>query len=312
MTHVYAAVKQAEAAHARLIKQELADWLAEPWAIEERQVADARAVLHVEPSPSAKKASLEPTPTRQGLLAELAWANEQPWPGRSGTTDQLSYIAVVRTAIAANNRTVGMSRYTLSELVGISPSTAYRSLERHVSQGRLLRHAPASEELATRYEVVLHNETRDSLRAPQDLLQNETRHVLTDSPLLAESGLIAQQPLPDLFRTRLGLSKLAFLLYHALEDGRPLKAAELARRVGKNRSTVGRALREQLFSAGLALETPNGWLRQPADFKKLAIDLGTAGATERTRKRNAEQRENYRSALERGMRPPHRRTERCA
>jgi len=235
-----------------------------------------------------RQVELKPTRTRERLAAELEWANRQAWPGRSGTTDRLTYTAVVNTAIAANELTVGMSRYTLSEFVGIAPATAYRSLERHVRQGRLLRHPPASIELASRYEVVLRNETR----------RNPSQGTVV-------SSLVMQQPVHDAFRTRQGLSKTALLVIEALDFEHPQTAAELARKIGKHRSTIGRILSGQLFSAGLALETSNGWLRTDASLDELAVDLGTSGAAERTRKRNAEQRELYRLGLERGMKPRH-------
>jgi DNA-binding transcriptional ArsR family regulator len=211
-----------------------------------------------------------------------------PWgtPGRAeqGATDRLTYNAVVRTAIAANSMIVGMSRYTLAELAGVSPSTAYRSLNRHVTEARLARLAPESEELALRYEVLA-------------VLQSDTKHS-SSSLVTALSGIEMQQPPPDLFRAAGGLSKAALRVYEALDPTRPQTAAELARKLDRNPSSVGRIL-PKLFSAGLAQDLEDGWVRTDANLEDVAEDYGVNGAADRMRRYNAQQREAYRAFLKR-------------
>jgi hypothetical protein len=222
------------------------------------------------------------TPTREGLLANLGWSLRHSWPSRTGPVDRLTYNAVVRTAIAANSLIVGMSRYTLAELAGISPSTAHRSLNRHVAAARFAKLAPESEELALRYHVL-------------DVLQSDTRHT-SDSLLTAVSGIEMQQPPPDLFRAAGGLSKAALRVYEVLDPTRPQTAAELARKLDRNRSSVSRIL-PKLYSAGLAQDLEEGWVRTDANLEQVAEDYGVKGAAERMRCYNAQQRQAYRAFL---------------
>jgi len=263
----------------------------------QRFLRDARATLNEHP----EHPSLKLTRTRQKLLAELEWTNAQAWPGRSGTTDKLAYMSVLGIAWRVNRTDdVGVSVRELGELIGVAFETARRALRR-LFERDLLRRAEDEQPKgrSSRFNVVLHN---DVSLADDDavLLRNEVSLTATTTilSLRPKTDLVTQQSVPDAFRTQKGLGKTAYLVLGQLEDAHPQTASELATRVGKHRSTVSRSLR-QLESAGLALETPNGWRKEPADLQQLAEDLGTAGAAERLRQHNAEQRVGYRRYLER-------------
>jgi hypothetical protein len=51
---------------------------------------EAKAVLVSKP-----EAALPWTRPRERLAALRAWADAQPWPGRTGTTDKLAYVALL-------------------------------------------------------------------------------------------------------------------------------------------------------------------------------------------------------------------------
>jgi hypothetical protein len=166
------------------------------------------------------------TSTRRILLAQLEWSQGDAWPERTGPTDKLTYEAVVRTAVAANELTVGMSRYTLAELTGLSSSTAYRSTKRHVARGRFTSKPSEQEELGTRYTVV------------QTVVQSDTRHGHLPSFLTAVSSLTMHQSPPDLFRSRAGLSKAALRLYDALDPTQGQRVADLAAKLNRHRTSI--------------------------------------------------------------------------
>jgi hypothetical protein len=179
---------------------------------------------------------------------------------------------------------VEVSRYTLAELSGVSPSTARASLKRHVAKGRFASFPRKDEARATPYRISL------------GVLQSDTKpreHTL----LTALFRLNLQQPPPDLFCGRAGLSKAALRYYEALDPERPQKAADLARKLKRNRSSVGRQLK-QLEAFGLAVESAEGWLKADADLEKLAEERGIAGITERKRAYHESLRPGHRAYLE--------------
>jgi hypothetical protein len=226
------------------------------------------------------------TGTRKRLLDEARWASEQPWPGRSGTTDRLVYATILDIAFIANTTDgLHLSLRRLRQPTGIAVETARRSRLRLVERKLLTPIEKGKPEwLASSFNLTLQHERR-----------NETHTELLPSPI--GSYVSRYATLPDAFRTKRGLPKAAWVLLNRLGDT-PQKRADLARELKRHPSTISRNLR-QLESAGLALQTTQGWIYVDADLERLAHDLGTAGAAERMRREDAIQREAYHAYLER-------------
>jgi ribosomal protein S25 len=224
------------------------------------------------------------TDTREQLARLLLGSQEHAWPERTGAPDKLTYEAVLRTAIAANALMVEVSRYTLAEQTGVSDSTARASLKRHVAKGRLVKFPREDEARATPYRINL------------SVLQVDPKP-REHSSLLAMLRVTMQQSPPDLFCGRAGLSKAVYRYYEAVDRMQPQSTAELARKLGRNRSSAGRALR-QLEAFGLVEKAEDGWLKTEADLEKLAEEHGTAGTTERKRAYHESLRPGHRAYLE--------------
>jgi hypothetical protein len=79
------------------------------------------------------------TPTRQTIIAMMAWADALDWAGKSGGTDLYAYLAFLGVAYRANTTYVGMSQYQLGELIGVSNKTAWRSMRRLERRGLIKR-----------------------------------------------------------------------------------------------------------------------------------------------------------------------------
>ena len=133
------------------------------------------------------------------------------------------------------------------------------------------------------------------------MLHNDVSLSLTH-PLNCYDSRTYATRVPDLFKSRDGLSKAALRVYEALDLTQAQKAAELARKLKRNRSSVGRQLK-QLANFGLAAKVDNKWLKLDADLEKLAEEQGTAEAVERTRAYNESLREGYRAYLKRKGNP---------
>jgi hypothetical protein len=133
-------------------------------------------------------------------------------------------------------------------------------------------------------------------RVGLDVLQSHTKP-REHSSLLALFRLNLQQPPPDLFCGKQGLSKAVLRAYEALDPERPQKVAPLAKKLGRHRSSVGRSLK-QLAAFDLAVNADDGWRKLDADLEKLAEKQGTAGTTERKRAYHESLRPGHRAYLE--------------
>jgi hypothetical protein len=106
-----------------------------------------------------------------------------------------------------------------------------------------------------------------------------------------------QQSPPDLFCGRAGLSKATYRYYEAVDRTQGQSTADVARKLNRNRSSAGRALK-QLEAFGLVEKAEDGWLKADADLEKLAEEHGTAGTTDRKRAYHGRLREGHRAYLE--------------
>jgi predicted transcriptional regulator len=240
------------------------------------------------PLDEPEEASL--TSTRRRILALMAWAKDQEWPGKSGATDLYAYLAFLQVAYETNKTYVGMSQYQLAELVGISNKTAWLSMRRLERRGLIKRDeqndvTPSIEPRADRYFLGSPNLLRNYV-SPSDTI-----------PLNCKDSRTFATLVPDLFKTRKGLSKTTLRVYDALDLVQAQKAADLARKLKRHRSNVGNALK-QLAAFDLATKTEDGWLKLLADLEALAEVQGTAAAMERNRAYYGTLREGYRTYLQ--------------
>jgi predicted transcriptional regulator len=186
------------------------------------------------PFPEEDEAPLADTKTRQAVLGMLAWALEDGWKGRGGATDFHAFLAFLGVAYRANKLFVGMSQYQLAELIGVNPSTAWRSIRRLERKGLLKRedahrrttHLPAENSLAGSYLLI----------GPENAHRRITLVTTYSSSFLVVSN--APMRVPDAFRTKGGLSKAALRLYEALDLTQAQTPSELADRLSRDVRTV--------------------------------------------------------------------------
>lgn len=197
------------------------------------------------------------TPARERILALAAWATDQAWPGKSGTTDLNAFRAILGVAYRANKTDVAVSQYDLSEWIDVSNRTAWNALKR-LQRRELLRvpnHGRCPKCKAgkvvlkhrgrggkhwpfygcDRFPECDHSEKRDaSLALTYELVSQKVSHnyVIHDKattlPCQAKYDADLRQ-IPDAFRTSRGLIKGALPLIDHLDRDRPQKVSDLAK-----------------------------------------------------------------------------------
>jgi predicted transcriptional regulator len=231
--------------------------------------------------------SLRLTRDRQKLLTEVQWVNVQPWSGQGGAYNRLGYLAFLGVAWRVNRLTdLGVSVREFGEWIGTkSIATANRVQWRILDLG-----------LVRRREEELEGVRTTSYRYD---LQLQSRYSLSTTSLPYLNEIVPSLPLvPEAFWTKGGLSKASLRLYEALDPVRWQTRAELAERLHRNPSSVSRLLRN-LFSAGLAEPSAEGWRRADADLDLLAQDYGTTGIREEVHRFNQQQRAAFTAWIER-------------
>jgi hypothetical protein len=267
------------------------------------------------------------TPARREILTLATWANDQAWPGKSGTTDLHAFRAILAVAYTANKRVVAVSQYDLSEWIDVSNRTAWNALQRLQSRGVLsvpnhgrcpkcrvgkvvLKHRGRGGKHwpfygCDRFPECDHSEKRDAnLALTYRLVTEKASHIYvihdkaTSSPVMAKYDAELRQ-IPDAFRTPRGLSKGALPLIDHLDANRPQKVSALVRATNpkRSRATVYRYLKE-LGEYGIARKVAGGWILGEYDLDALAVKLDTTGAREAKRRYNEKRREDLKAALE--------------
>ena len=236
-----------------------------------------------------REASRAPTlTTRQMVIALASWAEGQKW---RNATDFYAYRAFLDVAYRANKRRdIGMSQYQLSEAIGGSNRANWEAIKRLERRGLIKCETLQSDVARNEAEAY-----RYALALPDEVLQSSVS-LDTTSPRISQDSRNNATLVPDLFKGREGLSKAALRVYEALDTAQAQTAAELGRKLDRNRSSVGRTL-TQLEAFGLVEKAEDGWLRLDVDLEKLAEEHGTAEAAERKRAYNERQREGYREYL---------------
>jgi hypothetical protein len=265
---------------AALLGDEDREWLEATIAAAQERRAKARVIREAGRTPRLT--------TRETVIALASWAEGQKW---RNATDFYAYRAFLDVAYRANKlHDIGMSQYQLSEAIGGSNRANWEAIKRLERRGLIkcetLQSDVRDESLAYRY----------ALAVPDDVLQSNVSLVTTIPPECQDSRNNATL-VPDLFKGREGLSKAALRVYEALDPEQAQTAAELGRKLDRNRSSVGRTLK-QLEAFGLVEKAEDGWLKADADLDKLAEEHGAAEAAKRKRAYNERQREGYRIYLE--------------
>jgi predicted transcriptional regulator len=234
------------------------------------------------------------TSTRSKILALVEWAEAQAWTGRGGATDHQAYLAFLGAAYGANTLLVDMSQYRLAETIGVSHTTAWRAMRRLEQRG-LLR----PEDRASVHKGVTYSSDAKIVSSSYLLTNQEGVHrrvTYTPTPLLKGRMSHSYAQVPEAFMGRSGLSKAALHTYRLLDPTKGQSEKELAEKLGRNRSSVNRTLR-QLAKLDLAHKGPEGWILGSASLEEVAEILTTTGAAGRMRAYHESLREGYRAYL---------------
>jgi predicted transcriptional regulator len=227
------------------------------------------------------------TKDRQRILIEVEWANSQPWPGNGGAYNRLGYLAFLGIAFRVNRLfDLGVSVREFGELIGTkSKATANAVIWRILKLG-LVRKREDTEPIEGirtvpyRYDLQLQGgRFRDT-------------HTNYSHPYLYENVPSPSLLVPDAFWTKDGLSKASLRMYEALDSERYQKRGELAKKLKRTPRSASRLL-ENLFSAGLAESSKEGWRRTNFDPEELAKEYGTSGIRVKLHAYNGEQRARF-------------------
>jgi predicted transcriptional regulator len=244
------------------------------------------------------------SPARQAVLAAIQWAENTPWPGRTGAIDRLVFLAHAQLAYRAYSLTYAASCRDLAERARVSSVTATNSTRRLIGSGLLSMDTPSTRgTYATLY----------NLQPPKDITASISAIPEVDIPLHLLSTpceeVLSFVHFSDLFRWG-GLSKSAGEIWQALSRNDSLSVKELAAQSGRSEKTIKRALNRMSSLA----DTTTGELlsmveRQPGgkwravegvNLRLISEVLGTAGASERQRAKHKAERKARRQALELG------------
>ncbi len=241
------------------------------------------------------------SPGRAAAQAALAWAEAQPWPGRTGSSDRAVFLAHCHIAWRAGALEYAASERTLAELAGIAGrQTGRAATARLLANGLLLLVKASVGQLAAVYKLA-----NLSILAGKDAKTGQLRTLPTSSPPpCVEVGKVRN--CPDAFRYA-GLGKAAYEVWEQLQATPGLEAAELARRTGRNKSTISRALQRMadLFDPytgeclPLVKQEGKGWLALDPDLDDVARAVGTYGAGERQNVQHQAERWAYQYTLDR-------------
>jgi predicted transcriptional regulator len=233
---------------------------------------------------------------RKLAFQAVQWAQARPWPGRTGRTDHLCYLAHALTAYEVGKLEYHLSERELAETAGLGRDTA------HKANGRL-----RAIELVARVK-----QTNGAKYAALWRLQSDK--ILPYPHIPDCEGMVGfchfgdsiPRAAHDAFRHR-GLGKSAAELW-ALLRAAPMTAAELAERSGRNVRTVYRNLAKlaRIVDAATGevfrlVEPGDGdtWRALEADLDGIARAIGTAGAGERQKQKHERERAGWRLAIDR-------------
>lgn len=221
------------------------------------------------------------------------------WPGRTGRTDHVCYLAHALTAYQCGKVEYNLSERELAERAGIGQNTA------HKANGRL-REATLVERVkqtdGVRYGALWRLQS-DKVESYPHIPVREGMIQLCHSDGTGDALPPSDH---DAFRYR-GLGKSAAELWALLKNA-PMTAGELAERSGRTVRTVYRNLAKlaRIVDAHTGevfrlVERGDGdtWRALDADFDAIAQAVGTAGVGERQRAKHERERAGWRLAIDR-------------
>ncbi len=219
------------------------------------------------------------SPKRQQAKRLLQWAQNSPWPGRTGSYDQVVYISHARVAYRAATLEYSASCRDLAESAGVGHRTVLNANKRLVEKGLLERVRAGGGEYANTY-------------------------LLLDNGQLAKSDAVAVQPERDAFRWG-ALNKTGAAIYANLLQ-EPMTTKELAVKTGKHVETIRRSLRrmsklvDPTTGELLPLIERNGlkWCLVSKDLLTTAKILGASGKGQAQFRRHAKERRDHNLSLE--------------
>lgn len=190
------------------------------------------------------------TPPRPAILDAYRAAHGMAWPGRTGSTDQAIYLALLAVAWQFARWTVAVSLRDLSEHAAVSIDTASHALTR-LGAAKLIdrERDECAHPLAAHTYRIGQNKGTTVTYVRHWCIQNGYQELWAQA--------------------RLG--KIAGAVYAALSM-QPQAVATLSARTGKHRNTVARAL-ARLWQQQLAEPSRNGWIQGPARLSDVASDL---------------------------------------
>jgi DNA-binding MarR family transcriptional regulator len=215
----------------------------------------------------------------------IAWAENRPWPGRTGTYDREVFLAHAQIAWRCGKVVYAASSRELAEIANLSHVAATNATHRLSEAGLLNLEKLAVANLANQYSL------GQRFTLPQY------------KPVRKCKGLSSH----DVFSYH-GLTHRSKIILEKLGDG-PKTAGELALLTGISKKTVGRWLKrmsriiDQQTGEIIYLVYQEGdkWFKvQTVDLDRAAEILNVAGIQKQRKRIHKQQRDAHKNSLERG------------
>ena len=228
---------------------------------------------------------------RKFTKSAIEWAENKAWEGRTGSVDQLIYLAHATIAHKAGRLSYAAACRDLADMAGVGRTTASRSTWRLCKSGLLVPDKSAIADNAKTYQLanlVNLDKVGHSLRAS----------IVRKCPTLSDH---------DAFRYR-GLGKSAGQIYAVLQEN-PASIKELAELTGRHIKTIKRNLERMAkladkltgeFLPMVASNDGKNYHLLPINLDRVAHAIGTAGKGIKQRKEHAKERRLHRRSLDSG------------
>lgn len=239
------------------------------------------------------------SPERLSAKQLRAWLLDHPLDGRTGTYDTCILDAVLQIALQAGTLTISASARDLAERAGVSKDAANKATRRLQERGWLVLDTEWSGRFANVYRIQPRPEfgLQNLYTSSKALNVRECIGFATTENLFAASKDFFAN---DVFRWQ-GLGKIAALVCVQLENS-SMTLEELARRIGRDKSTISRAI-EKLRNANVIEPADlRGWaicwrIVPNLDLSQIARELATDGIGARQKRDHLAEREAYRKRL---------------
>jgi predicted transcriptional regulator len=229
----------------------------------------------------------------------IAWAGTRPWPGRTGGTDRVVFLALCERFRMDGETPFRASVREVSELAGVNKGTVVDSLNRMATAGLITKEGENWRTGASQYSISLPNPQDDS--SPIDEKQaNVNRTVsLAYSPVANTVRFTFAFADHDAWHAH-ALGKAALACWETLHSQPGLTIKEIIQTTGKTRPTVKRVLSNLQRFDMVYMNTENKWNARDLSLEMLnaaARTLGTCGKGELRERQHQDQRERHASAI---------------